>query len=120
MTAKKQVWKCNVCGNVIEILHEGADALVCCGVPMVLQIEHRIEDEGKEKHVPVINGMKVVVGSVAHPMEEKHYIEWIEGMSENGETTKVFLKPDDLPEAEFSFRVISARVYCNIHGLWKS
>jgi len=120
MIARKQVWKCNVCGNVVEVLHSGADSLVCCGQPMELQVEHKIEDEGKEKHVPVIDGRRVRVGSVPHPMEEKHYIEWIEGMSENGETAKVFLKPEDLPEAEFSFKVFYARAFCNLHGLWKS
>ena len=120
MTIKKQVWKCNVCGNIIEILHEGADSLVCCGKPMVLQDEHTEDPEKGEKHIPVIEGKKVTIGSVPHPMEEEHYIEWIEATSKTGETCKIFLKPGDKPEAEFSFEVISAREYCNVHGLWKS
>jgi superoxide reductase len=77
-------------------------------------------DAAKEKHVPMIKGKKVLVGSVAHPMEDKHYIEWIEATGENGEVAKVFLKPGQKPEAEFSFKVVSAREYCNLHGLWKA
>lgn len=119
MTAKKQIWKCNVCGNIVEVLHEGADALVCCGQPMVLQKENTV-DAALEKHVPVIQGNKVFIGSVPHPMEQSHYIEWIEATGQKGETAKVFLKPGDKPEAEFCFEVVSAREYCNLHGLWKS
>ena len=119
MTLLRQVWKCSVCGNVVEVLHAGADSLVCCGVPMGLMSE-KSSDEGMEKHVPVISGKVVKVGSVAHPMEEGHYIEWIEGVSESGEICKRFLKVGDLPEAEFCFEVVSARAYCNVHGLWKS
>jgi len=119
MTKQKQIWKCNVCGNIIEILHEGADALVCCGQPMNL-IEEKAEEEGTEKHKPVIEGKKVNVGSVLHPMEEAHYIEWIEATPEDGKVLKVFLKPGDKPEVEFCFTPISVRAYCNVHGLWKS
>ena len=119
MTQKNQIWKCEVCGNIIEILHEGADALVCCGKPMVLQKENTI-DASREKHVPVIEGNKVKIGSVPHPMEQEHYIEWIEATSNTGETCKKFLKPGDAPEAEFLFEPTSAREYCNLHGLWKS
>ena len=118
MTSRGQVWKCNVCGNVIEVLHEGADALVCCGEPMVLQKENVVD--AVEKHVPVIFGNKVVVGSVEHPMEDSHYIEWIESFDDKGFGMKVFLKPGDKPIAEFGFSVVSARAYCNLHGLWKS
>ena len=119
MTARGQIWKCDICGNIIEILHEGADSLVCCGAPMNL-IEEKSEDPEKgEKHVPVIEGMKVKVGSVEHQMEEGHYIEWIEAASEAGEVCKVFLKPGDKPEAEFCFEPVSAREYCNLHGVWK-
>ncbi len=118
MTQKKQIWKCNVCGNIIEVLHEGADALVCCGEPMHLQ-EEKTNDEGQEKHVPVIDGNIVRIGSVPHPMEETHYIEWIEATGESGETAKVFLNPGNKPEAEFCFKPIQAREYCNLHGLWK-
>ena len=119
MTIKNQIWKCNICGNIIEVLHEGADALVCCGQPMVLQKENTV-DASKEKHIPVIEGKKVKIGSIPHPMEEAHYIEWIEATGEKSEIAKIFLKPGDKPEAEFAFEIKSARAYCNLHGLWKS
>ena len=118
MTEKKQVWKCEVCGNIIEILHEGADSLVCCGQPMVLFSE-KSEDEGNEKHKPVVDGKKVSVGSVLHPMEETHYIEWIEATSGEGVVAKVYLSPGMSPEVEFYFEPVSARAYCNVHGLWR-
>ena len=91
MTKKGQIWKCNICGNIIEVLHEGADALVCCGQPMKLEVANTV-DAAQEKHVPVIEENKVKVGSDAHPMEDKHFIEWIEATAENGETCKIFLK----------------------------
>jgi superoxide reductase len=121
MTKRGQIWKCELCGNIIEILHEGADNLVCCKQPMTLQEEERKEQEGNEKHVPVIEDKKVKVGSIPHPMEEKHYIEWIEATSESElEPCKKMLKPGNKPEVEFPFPVKQARAYCNIHGLWKS
>ena len=120
MTTQKQIWKCNICGNIIEILHEGADALVCCNQPMNLQEEKSEDPEKGEKHVPIIEGKTVKVGTIEHPMEDTHYIEWIEAASESGETCKVFLKPGQPPEAEFPFPVKAARAYCNLHGLWKS
>ena len=118
MTKQNQIWKCNICGNIIEILHKGADALVCCGHPMNL-IEENTVDASQEKHVPVIEGKIVEIGSILHPMEEEHYIEWIEATSENGEVCKKFLKPGEEPKAEFEFEVKKAREYCNLHGLWK-
>lgn len=124
MTVQKQIYKCNVCGNVVEVLHAGAGQLVCCGQPMEL-FEEKTEDVGKEKHVPVIEKTKerilIKVGSVPHPMEEKHYIEWIEIIAD-GVVYKKFLKPGDKPEAEFNIKAekIYAREYCNLHGLWKS
>ena len=119
MTEKNQIWKCEICGNIIEVLHNGADALVCCGEPMKLK-EETNEGEYAEKHAPVIEGDKVKIGSIEHPMEQEHYIEWIEATGENGEISKVFLKPGIKPEAEFCFKPKSARMYCNIHGLWKN
>jgi superoxide reductase len=120
MTTKlKQVYKCEICGNIVEVLHEGGGTLVCCGQPMKLQKENTI-DASHEKHIPVIKGKKVMIGSVPHPMEKVHYIEWIEATSKEGITAKVFLKPGDKPEATFSFAPISAREYCNLHGLWRS
>jgi superoxide reductase len=124
VTMKLEVYKCEVCGNIVEVIHEGKGELVCCGQPMKLFKENTV-DAAKEKHVPVIektaNGFKVKVGSVAHPMEEKHYIEWIELIADSVAYRK-FLKPGDSPEAEFCIEAkqITAREYCNLHGLWKS
>ncbi len=124
MTRKMQVYKCEVCGNIVEMVHEGKGQLVCCGKPMVLQEENTV-DAAKEKHVPVIEkidgGYKVKVGSVAHPMEEKHYIEWIE-LIEGDFSQRVFLKPGQEPEASFCTDAssVTARAYCNLHGLWRS
>ena len=124
MTKLSQIYKCNVCGNIVEVLHEGIGKLVCCGQPMELQKE-KTKDIGKEKHVPVIKktskGVKVMVGSIPHPMEKKHYIEWIEVIAD-GIIYRKHLKPGQRPEAEFciSAKKIQAREYCNIHGLWRS
>jgi superoxide reductase len=124
MTKKLEVYKCTICGNIVEVIHEGAGELVCCGQPMEL-LKAKKADEGKEKHVPVIekkNGKIVVkVGSVPHPMEEKHHIEWIQIMVD-GKAYRKFLNPGDNPVAEFEVTgaKIEAREYCNIHGLWSS
>ncbi|MCK5507298.1 MAG: desulfoferrodoxin [Desulfobacterales bacterium] len=124
MTRKLQIYKCKICGNIVEVLHEGAGALVCCGQPMVLREENAV-DAAKEKHVPVVEktagGASVKVGSVAHPMEEKHYIEWIEIIAD-GKAYRQFLKPGDVPEATFDIEAenVTAREYCNLHGLWKA
>jgi superoxide reductase len=124
MTQKLQVYKCEVCGNIVEVIHTGAGALVCCGQDMKLLKEGEI-DAATEKHVPVIEkingGYKVKVGSVAHPMEEKHYIEWIEVIAD-GKAYRQFLKPGDVPEATFNIEAenVIAREYCNVHGLWKA
>lgn len=117
-TKLKQIYKCSICGNIVEVLHIGAGQLVCCGMPMHLQ-EENTTDAATEKHVPVIDGKIVKIGSIAHPMEEAHYIEWIEATSATGKVCKVFLKPGNKPQAEFPFEPISAREYCNLHGLWK-
>ena len=124
MTALRQVYRCNVCGNIVEVLHTGKGELVCCGQPMEL-LQEKAADVGQEKHVPVIEttdrGMKVKVGDVPHPMEEKHYIEWVEVITD-GDIYRKFLRPGDKPEAEFEIgaQKVTAREYCNIHGLWKS
>lgn len=123
MATKLQVYKCNICGNIVEVLHGGAGELVCCGEPMELLVE-KTADTGKEKHVPVIEkidgGYKVKVGSVPHPMEEKHYIEWIELLAD-GRAYRQFLKPGAPAEAIFNIKAssVTAREYCNVHGLWK-
>jgi superoxide reductase len=123
MVEKLQVYKCNICGNIVEVLHGGAGELVCCGEPMEL-LDEKTADTGKEKHVPVIEkidgGYKVKVGSVPHPMEEKHYIEWIELLAD-GKAYRQFLQPGKPAEAVFNIEAadVSAREHCNVHGLWK-
>lgn len=127
MTAILQVYKCEICGNIVEMLHGGEGELVCCDQPMTL-LEENTVDAAREKHVPVIEdtdaGCKVTVGSVKHPMEEKHYIEWIELLSDNNtRALRRFLKPGDDPSAAFDgvkAGSSTAREYCNIHGLWKT
>lgn len=122
MTELNQIYKCNVCGNIVEMVHTGAGQLVCCGQPMELK-KANDQDASHEKHVPVVetidNRIKVTVGSVPHPMEEKHYIEWIEVIAD-GRVARKFLKPGEAPAAEFrlSGDNIEVRAYCNIHGLW--
>ncbi len=124
MTVLKQVYRCNVCGNIVEVLHIGKGGLVCCGQPMEL-LQEKTADVGREKHVPVTEvtgkGIKVKVGSVPHPMEERHFIEWIEVITD-GDSYRRFLKPGDKPEAGFEIgtQKATAREYCSIHGLWKS
>jgi superoxide reductase len=124
VTERLQIYKCEVCGNIVEILHEGKGELVCCNKPMTLLKENTV-DAALEKHVPVAETsagiVKAKVGDVPHPMEEKHYIEWIEVISD-GKAYRQFLKPGDAPEAEFQIGgdKIMVREYCNIHGLWKS
>lgn len=123
MTERLQVYKCEICGNIVEVLHEGKGELVCCGQPMKLLVEGAV-DAAKEKHVPVLEkttgGIRVKVGAAPHPMEKKHYIEWIEVVAD-GKAYRQFLKPGDAPEATFNIEAdkITAREYCNIHGLWK-
>jgi superoxide reductase len=123
MTEKLQIYKCEVCGNIVEVIHEGGGELVCCGEPMKLLVENTV-DAAKEKHVPVIEkvagGVKVKVGSVPHPMEAKHYIEWIEIIAD-GKADRQFLNPAEAPESVFKTDAVkvTAREYCNLHGLWK-
>jgi len=122
-TKRLQIYKCEVCGNMVEMVHDGVGELVCCDQPMKLFEENTV-DAAKEKHVPVIektdHGYLVKVGSVAHPMEDKHYIEWIEVIAD-GKAYREFLKPGGTPEARFCIdaQKITAREYCNVHGLWK-
>lgn len=123
MAKKLQIYKCEMCGNIVEVIHSGAGELVCCGQAMEL-LDEKTADAATEKHVPVIEkidgGVKVKVGSISHPMEEKHYIEWIEIIAD-GKAYRQFLNPGDAPEAVFDITadVITAREYCNVHGLWK-
>ncbi len=124
MADQLEVYKCEACGNIVEVLHGGAGELVCCGEPMKLFKENTV-DAAKEKHVPVVektaDGFKVKVGSVPHPMEEKHWIEFVELIAD-GKVYRQFLKPGQTPEATFCIKAekVSAREYCNLHGLWKA
>ena len=123
MAEKLEIYKCEACGNIVEVLHGGGGELVCCGESMKLYAENTV-DAAKEKHVPVAektaDGFKVKVGDVAHPMEQEHYIEWIEVIAD-GEAFRQFLNPGEAPEAEFCMKAdkVTARGYCNLHGLWK-
>jgi len=124
MAERLQVFKCEICGNMVEVLHGGKGVLVCCNEPMKLLTENTV-DASKEKHVPVVekvaDGIVIKVGSVAHPMEENHYIEWIEVIID-GAVYRRFLKPGVAPEAFFPVKgdSVTARELCNVHGLWKS
>ncbi|MFP4475135.1 MAG: desulfoferrodoxin [Desulfatibacillaceae bacterium] len=124
MTELLEVYKCEVCGNIVEMVHGGQGELVCCDKPMVLQ-KPRTEDKGQEKHVPVVektdHGVKVKIGSVPHPMEEEHHIEWIEVIV-GDKAYREFLKAGQEPEATFCVPEgsMTVREYCNIHGLWKT
>ena len=123
MAERLQIYKCDSCGNIVEVLHGGDGELVCCGEPMKLFVENTV-DAAKEKHVPVVEkaaeGVKAKVGSVPHPMEEEHYIEWVE-IIVDGKAYREFLKPGGAPEAVFDIKAegVTAREYCNLHGLWK-
>ncbi len=124
MAERLEVYKCDLCGNIVEVLNGGGGELVCCGQAMGQLVENTV-DAAKEKHVPVIEkvdgGVKVKVGSVSHPMEEKHYIQWIEIIAD-GIAYRQFLNPGDTPEATFAVDAanVTAREYCNLHGLWKA
>lgn len=125
MTKQYEVYKCSVCGNIVEVLHAAGGQLVCCGQPMKLQVPGET-DAATEKHVPVIEkiegGYHVKVGSVEHPMQEAHWIEWIELICEEcGKIQRKYLKPGDKPEADFitPSKKVLVREYCNLHGLWQ-
>ncbi len=124
MAEKLDIFKCMKCGNVVEVLHGGCDSMTCCGEAMK-HMKEGATDGALEKHVPVIEkidgGYKVTVGSVAHPMTEEHYIPWIELIAD-GQSLMAFLKPGDKPEAVFKTDAakVTAREYCNLHGVWKA
>ena len=123
MAAEFGIYKCEICGNIVEVLHAGDGVLVCCGKDMIFMKERGAAEEGNEKHVPIIiDEKKVKVGSVLHPMEPEHYIEWIDVVCSLG-TFKYFLKPGDKPVATFylgNIKDFTVRAYCNVHGLWIS
>lgn len=123
MTKRLEVYKCDVCGNMVEVIHDGPGELVCCRQTMTLQEENTV-DAAREKHVPVIEktaeGIVVKVGSVEHPMQDNHFIEWIQLLAD-GKAYRQFLNPGEKPEAVFKLegKDLSAREYCNLHGHWK-
>mgnify|MGYP001205284159 CR=1 FL=1 len=126
MAKLRELFKCNVCGHIVLIVNEGAGTLVCCGQNME-HLAEKTEDQGNEKHVPIIEkadaGIIVKVGSVPHPMEEKHFINFIEVITTCGKSSIAHLKPGDKPEVKFCVpydKVAFVREYCNLHGLWKS
>ena len=124
MTESLETYKCELCGNIVGIMHPGAGELVCCGQPMGC-LQANSVDAAVEKHVPVIEkiegGVKVTVGSAAHPMQEDHFIEWIEIVAD-GKSYRQFLCPGEAPEAVFPIEAakMTAKEYCNLHGLWKA
>ena len=126
MTENKEIYRCNICSNIVEVRYPGTGILVCCGSQMQHLLEKK-EGVGPEKHVPIIektdHGIKIKIGAQSHPMEKNHLIEWIELIADDQVCCKI-LKPGDKPEAEFRMNIdsisqIEAREYCNIHGLWK-
>ena len=124
MANRLEVYKCDLCGNIVEVMHSGAGSLVCCGADMKLMAENTV-DAATEKHVPVIEmgdgSITVKVGSVAHPMEEAHYIEWVELVAD-GKVYRQYLNPGEAPEATFNLTAsaVTAREYCNLHGHWSA
>lgn len=124
MTERSQVYKCEICGNIVEVLHAGAGQLVCCGQPMQLTAENTV-DASAEKHVPVVErtdaGYRVRIGSVPHPMADAHHIEWVE-LTAGDTVLRRYLEPGQAPEATFvtDLDAVSARSYCNLHGLWRA
>ena len=124
MTKQKQIYRCAICGNIVEVVHAAGGTLSCCGQPMELLTENS-KEAALEKHVPVVEkiegGYKVSVGSVEHPMLPEHYIEWIELITEN-DVIRKYLHPGEKPVAVFmtDAKEVTAREYCNVHGLWKS
>jgi len=121
MTQRLELYRCEICGNIVQIMHEGAGELVCCGQTMKKLEPHGIEEEKNEKHVPVfINDNEIQVGSEPHPMIEEHYIEFIQAVSEDKKCVETkFLEPNEEPKMHFCSNKNSALEYCNIHGLWK-
>lgn len=125
MAKLNKFYKCAICGNIVEVVHAGGGELVCCGQPMNLLTENTV-DASIEKHVPVVEktktGFKVRIGAVPHPMEEKHYIEWVTATFDDGKICHKFLKAGDKPEVEFLSNKMPTKVlaYCNVHGLWSN
>ena len=124
MTVRFQTYTCEVCGNITEVVHASGGTLSCCNQPMK-HLEENTVDAAKEKHVPVatLEGgkLKVTVGSVAHPMDENHFIEWVEVIKGDGTIMREHLSPGSEPTAIFPIDTdqVVVREYCTLHGLWK-
>ena len=127
MSKQFEVYTCEKCQAMVEVLQGGGGTLTCCGGPMSL-LREGVTDASKEKHVPAVEktekGIRVKVGTVPHPMEEKHWVQWVELVGETFSSTH-FLKPGDAPEVEFTCDCVNkgklaVREYCNLHGLWKT
>ena len=125
MPQRFAIYKCSLCGNIVEVMYDGGGTLMCCATEMDC-MEENIVDAAKEKHIPVLtktdNGYEVKVGEVEHPSEEKHYIEWIELILNDGQSLEKFINPGEHPIAQFTTNaeVVTVRTYCNLHGLWKA
>ncbi len=125
MNTVNQIHKCNVCGNMVNFVHAGTGEMSCCGKPMMLISENTQENVALEKHMPVVTqtatGIDVFIGEVEHPMEDAHYIEWIDMITEDGKDYRQDLKPGQKPAASFctDAKKMTVREYCNLHGLWK-
>ena len=125
MSQKLEIYKCSICGHIVQIVHSGAGTLVCCGKEMQ-RIEENTVEASTEKHIPVLakvaDGYEVKVGEVEHPSEESHYIEWIELVLKDGQNLKKFINPGEKPAAQFKTgsEVSAVKAYCNLHGLWKA
>jgi len=118
-----KIFRCSICGNIVEQIKNGGGQLVCCGKPME-KLEANTTDAAVEKHVPVAERkdgkLYVKVGSVEHPMTEAHYIEWIV-VADGTSTQRISLSPSDKPEAIFCDKEhAEIYAYCNLHGLWKA
>lgn len=122
MTLLNEIYKCDVCGNTVEMVNPGMGQMICCGKPMILMVEKESAETGTEKHKPIVSfseTLNINIGSIPHPMEEGHFIKWIEVINEKGKLSRIFLKPGDEPKASFCEKEYTiARSYCNIHGLW--
>ncbi|MDD2555872.1 MAG: desulfoferrodoxin [Syntrophaceticus sp.] len=123
MKAHVAFYRCETCGNMVELINKGGGELVCCGKPMT-KLEANTTDASQEKHVPAVarqgGQLSVEVGSVIHPMTEKHYIEWIAVVTDNG-IERVALSPGNEPKTVFCDKAdADVYSYCNLHGLWKA
>lgn len=122
MTNHLELYRCEICGNIVQVMHSGVGELVCCGKPMALLKPYTLQDEKQEKHVPVFIDNKIQVGSVPHPMAQEHHIEFIQTITDDKKTVKTkFLGVNESPEmaTDTDSNYTCALEYCNLHGLWQ-